>query len=132
MNPGLRPVDADQTVPGVDHAVAGALVARHWNLPDPIVTAIETHHNSVNPDNHLANGVTLANQIALENSGQTEFAPEAIGIVESAKGALGVDDEVFREAVTASETRFEQLAELFAQRDRTITLRQLIPASSLC
>ena len=112
-NPARRPVDAERTVLGVDHAVAGALVARHWNLPDTIVTAIEAHHSPVDFEDDLTNGIILANQIALENAGQTEFASEAVENVENAKRALGVNDGIYREAVTASQARFENLIELF-------------------
>jgi putative nucleotidyltransferase with HDIG domain len=112
-NPARRPVEAEQTVLGVDHAVAGALVARHWDLPDTIVTAIEAHHSPVDFEDDLTNGIILANQIALENAGQTEFASEAVENVENAKRALGVNDGIYREAVTASQARFENLIELF-------------------
>jgi putative nucleotidyltransferase with HDIG domain len=113
-NPARRPVDAERTVLGVDHAVAGALVARHWNLPETMVTAIEAHHNAVDAEDDLTNGVILANQIALTNAGRTDSSSEAIENVANARRALGVDDEVYRDVAVASQVRFENLVELFA------------------
>ncbi|MEO1996761.1 MAG: HDOD domain-containing protein [Planctomycetaceae bacterium] len=113
-NPARRPVDAERTVLGGDHAVAGALVARHWNLPETMVTAIEAHHNAVDAEDDLTNGVILANQIALTNAGRTDSSSEAIENVANARRALGVDDEVYRDVAVASQVRFENLVELFA------------------
>ncbi len=44
---------AEQEVLGIDHAEAGALVARHWQLPPALVAAIGGHHGTApaaNPD----------------------------------------------------------------------------------
>lgn len=46
-------VDAERAVMGIDHADVGALVARHWRLPEPIVHAIGRHHDP-EPDSGTA------------------------------------------------------------------------------
>ncbi len=40
----MRLVDAEREVIGIDHAKVGALVARHWRLPDELSEVIEFHH----------------------------------------------------------------------------------------
>ena len=112
-NPGSRPIDAERTVLGTDHAQTGAIVARYWNLPDAIVTAIQNHHDPADWDDPLTNGVILANQIALENANFTEFAWEAEEIVANAMMALKVDDQMYDAVAEESRVRFEHLIELF-------------------
>lgn len=47
---------------GIDHALAGGLLARRWDLPNRIAVAIERHHNE--SATGLAATVALADQIA--------------------------------------------------------------------
>ena len=46
---GREPRDADLDQFGVDHAAFGAGVGRAWNLPEPIVQAIASHHDGGDP-----------------------------------------------------------------------------------
>jgi HD-like signal output (HDOD) protein len=39
---------------GIDHAEAGALVLRHWGLPDAYIEAIRFHHQPQATDSNLA------------------------------------------------------------------------------
>lgn len=59
--------DAERQVLGVDHALLGAAVARKWNFPESIVTAIAFHHNPGKATKHreLCNLVALANLMCL-------------------------------------------------------------------
>jgi putative nucleotidyltransferase with HDIG domain len=44
-------VDAEHRVLGTDHAEVGGRIARHWDFPEPLVMAIELHHDpDVQPD----------------------------------------------------------------------------------
>jgi putative nucleotidyltransferase with HDIG domain len=45
--------EAEQAVLGIDHAMIGAHLARKWNLPPVICTAIEKHHIPDAPPSHL-------------------------------------------------------------------------------
>ncbi len=47
-------VEAERAVVGCDHAQVGAEAARRWNLPEPLVQAIEHHHR---PDEAAALGL---------------------------------------------------------------------------
>jgi putative nucleotidyltransferase with HDIG domain len=56
-------VEAEREVLGVDHALLGALVARHWNFPEPIARAIAFHHapEITTEDRLLTSLVALSN-----------------------------------------------------------------------
>jgi putative nucleotidyltransferase with HDIG domain len=110
---GHRSIDAENTILGVNHATAGALVAENWNLPQEIVTAIGTHHDPSQWDNDLCNGIILANQIALDNAGHTEFALDDSEIVADAMLGLSVEDEVYQAVAKASDERLDVLIEFF-------------------
>lgn len=112
--PGQQAIDAERAVLGVDHAVAGAVVARQWNLSQNVVAAIEDHHGPVNWERDLTNGVILANQIARENSGQTDFGFDVAQNVADAMFALGMDDGTYDSVLAASQVRFLNLIDLFS------------------
>ncbi len=42
---GIPMVEAEDTVLGLNHAMVGAALARHWNFPEPIRQAIAEHHD---------------------------------------------------------------------------------------
>ncbi|MCP4784410.1 MAG: HDOD domain-containing protein [Fuerstiella sp.] len=113
-HPGHRVIDAERAVLGVDHAEAGAVVASNWKLPEDIVGAIRNHHSPSQWENHLWNGVVLANQIALENTGHTEYTFGDSEIVADAMLALAVEDATYQAVASASRDRFDNLIELFA------------------
>lgn len=60
-------VEVERGVLGVDHALLGGLIARHWNFPDPIVRAIALHHDPerARKDSELTRLVALANLVTL-------------------------------------------------------------------
>jgi signal transduction histidine kinase len=43
-NEGISMIAAEQSIFGIDHAAAGAVVARKWNLPPVLLHTIEFHH----------------------------------------------------------------------------------------
>ena len=94
-HPGLNFIDAEREILGVDHAVAGAMVTRHWNLPEEISLAIENHHNPTNWEHDLWNGIILANQIALENDGHTDSSVDALECVADAMRLQCFDEGFF-------------------------------------
>ncbi len=59
--------DAERQVLGLDHALLGGAVARKWNFPESIVTAIACHHAPERATQHrqLANLVALSNLMCL-------------------------------------------------------------------
>jgi HD-like signal output (HDOD) protein len=64
---GMSFVAAEHQVLGVDHALLGAALAKQWNFPLPIVTAIALHHTPdlAQRDQALVNLVALANLLCM-------------------------------------------------------------------
>lgn len=59
-------VEAERTVLGWDHAQVGAEAARRWNLPEPLVQAIEYHHRPDElEDPGLADAVHVADALSV-------------------------------------------------------------------
>lgn len=65
------PLSAEFSVLGLDHAQVGAMVARHWSLPQAMVQAIRQHHEppvarcaSADPTTWLTDTVHLADAMA--------------------------------------------------------------------
>ena len=44
MAAGVRRLDAEQMLLGMNHAEIGARLAERWNFPEPLVDAIRYHH----------------------------------------------------------------------------------------
>jgi hypothetical protein len=50
---------------GCDHAEVGGLLARHWDLPDVLTSAIERHHEHASiPIDTLGDAIVFANYVA--------------------------------------------------------------------
>jgi putative nucleotidyltransferase with HDIG domain len=81
--------------PGVDHAAAGALLLRHWGLPERIAGAVERHHA---PDAHEEAAIVgLADALVHFREGRTVEVDavlaraHTLGITEHALAALAHD-----------------------------------------
>ena len=59
----VPPVDAERELLGIDHAVVGGLVAKHWRLAPIVTDAVRQHHDV--PDSPVA---TLADVVHLADS----------------------------------------------------------------
>ncbi|HZR25395.1 MAG TPA: HDOD domain-containing protein [Vicinamibacterales bacterium] len=58
-------VEAERETFGCDHTEVGAALARHWNLPDALVSAIECHHDTTLTDpTPTMDAVMVANMVA--------------------------------------------------------------------
>ena len=113
-HPAARPVDSEQVVLGIDHGLAGSIVARYWNLPEEMAFAMENHHNPVDWEHDLTNGVIVASQIAWEMEGNMDFSMDGAQLIADAMLALGLNDETYDAVLVASQKRFENLLELFS------------------
>jgi putative nucleotidyltransferase with HDIG domain len=62
---GVTWVEAERQLIGCDHAEVGAMLARHWKLPEELASAIAHHHDQpiANPD-PLTDAVVFANYVA--------------------------------------------------------------------
>jgi putative nucleotidyltransferase with HDIG domain len=62
---GITWVEAERRLFGFDHAVAGAVLARAWSFPKPMVEAIEHHHDSpIVEASVFTDAVVVANLVA--------------------------------------------------------------------
>ncbi|MFW5731170.1 MAG: HDOD domain-containing protein, partial [Desulfonatronovibrionaceae bacterium] len=72
--------EAENSYWGIDHAIAGAMVLRKWNLPESIIEAISWHHNPSGASEEYrtaASILSLANLMSHEIKGdQTLMAQE--------------------------------------------------------
>jgi putative nucleotidyltransferase with HDIG domain len=57
---------AERQVIGVDHAVAGAMLAERWQFPQSVADCIRLHHDGDGPHSVLSACVFAANQISMK------------------------------------------------------------------
>ncbi len=86
---GVDRLDAEREVLGLDHAIIGARLARHWGLPDGLVDAIGFHHRPeearVEPLLTAVAGLAESVTEALEKDGDLDalsygISPEALAL----------------------------------------------------
>jgi putative nucleotidyltransferase with HDIG domain len=97
---------AEREVLGVDHTVAGALLAQRWEFPESLIEAIK-HHHATPPATGLGRTLWLANELvkvrALGHAGSMAVAPLPTGI-----GApLGESYEAIAASLPDLERQFE-------------------------
>ena len=97
MSQGVRRLDAEREVVGIDHAEIGAMLADRWDFPELLVDTIRHHHEPAEAgiDERLASVVHLAEMFtaALEmGEGLENLAYEMKG---SALGVCGMDRSSF-------------------------------------
>jgi putative nucleotidyltransferase with HDIG domain len=65
LEQGATRVEAERKVLGTDHAEVGALLLKHWRLPEEIIEGVASHHEPVlEPEGRLSPVVHLANCLA--------------------------------------------------------------------
>ncbi len=93
--------EVEQRVFGMTHALIGARLADHWNLPESVVEAVQFHHNpdAATVDKDLTRIVAAANYLSYR-AGLGESSNGCVPVLtESLKLQLGLTDETC-EAVT--------------------------------
>jgi putative nucleotidyltransferase with HDIG domain len=99
---------AERELLGVDHTVAGALLAQKWQFPEALVECIRTHHHPP-PAKGLGRSLFLANQIVkvhnFGNSGNHKIAELPPGLA----GSLGADYESIALSVPDIDKQLEQV-----------------------
>ncbi len=96
----MRIAEAERELLGYDHTGIGAALGRHWNLPEPIIQAIE-HHHAAETCNELsetarvaavANALTYSAGLGEASSGVPPSFPvdtaQTLGISEPKRHAL--------------------------------------------
>ncbi len=96
---------------GVDHTMAGAALAAHWNFSDTIRFAIAGHHEPEGQKVHsLASIVHIANAIthALDMSGVEDDLVPPVSPA-SWKG-LGLSEEIYQQVFIETERQFDEVS----------------------
>lgn len=113
-----RPVVAiEMKILGVSHCYVGAQLARHWNLPDEIVTVLAHHHtpyiDDISAEYPLVRLLNVAEKL-LPNFGITEYC--GTEITDSEWLGLGINPdkaEELRDSVNELAIQAAQIADIF-------------------
>lgn len=101
-------IDAEREFMGVDHALAGAELARLWKLPEAVAEAIAGHHVSDGnqPENEMADAVHVAEVLshALDLGGGADARVPDLSDLSCAR--MGIDWPQFAEHFPLIEARF--------------------------
>ncbi len=103
-------LDAEQTVLGMDHVIAGHALAEHWNFSETMQKAIAGHHEPEAPGaGFLASIVHVADFIAhaLDLSGQVDDMVPNLSLV--AVNSLGMDEETYLHVFRETELEFGEI-----------------------
>jgi putative nucleotidyltransferase with HDIG domain len=104
-------LEAERSVLGTDHVVAGVALAQHWNFSDTMRQAIAHHHDPETPGAgflativHVANAVVHALDVASE---ENDLVPAVSSV---AWTALGLSEESWLHVFRETEMQFDEMA----------------------
>lgn len=103
-------LDTEQAVLGVDHVLAGAALAEHWQFSGTMQQAIAFYHAPETPGaGFLATIVHVANAVAhaLDLAGDPDELVPAVSSV--AWTALGLSEEIWLHVFRETELQFEEM-----------------------
>lgn len=103
-------MQAERAVMGVDHVMAGAALAEHWQFSDTMKMAIEFHHHPDAPGaGLLATIVHIANAIvhALDIAGEDDDLVPTVS--PAAWAALGLEETAYLQVFRETELHFEDV-----------------------
>ncbi len=62
---GIRFIDAEREILGIDHQQLGGMIAQRWRFPPDVISAISCHHNPTSASEHrdIASIVYVANRM---------------------------------------------------------------------
>jgi putative nucleotidyltransferase with HDIG domain len=103
-------LEAERAVLGLDHVVAGAALAEHWNFSDTMRLAIAHHHDPEAAGAgflativHVANSIVHALDVAREDD---DLVPPLSSV---AWNALGLNEESYLHVFRETELQFEEI-----------------------
>lgn len=107
-----HPLQAEMEILEVNHAELGALVARHWGLPESIALGIQYHHTPTDEHPLVCHVVCVADVLAkiVEPTSKTPPYPEDHT---ASFQKLGVDSKLQERVCQAVSARFGKVLELF-------------------
>jgi putative nucleotidyltransferase with HDIG domain len=106
-------LDAERAVLGIDHAIAGQMVAQHWNFSEHLQIAIAGHHTPIDLARHgLASVVHVADGIAhgLDLSGNPDDLVPPMS--DEAWQCLSMSRETYLHVFRETELQFVQASRL--------------------
>lgn len=114
-NDGMLPHLAEKEVFGYDHMQVGAAVARQWNFPDSLVSAIAHHHYPYECDepSETLLAVHVANSIAVLAELRSRDVNDAPAIDPRAVEALGLPDDYVEQTLDFINARVPELLNSF-------------------
>jgi putative nucleotidyltransferase with HDIG domain len=108
-----NPLQAEMEILEVNHAELGALVVRHWGLPEDIALGVQYHHAPTDDLPKVCHVVCVANELAKLVQPAAEKKPPHPENHEASFLALGVDLPMRRKVVEAVSTRLAKVLEMF-------------------
>ncbi|HEX8477687.1 MAG TPA: HDOD domain-containing protein [Telluria sp.] len=106
-------LDVERELLGVDHVMAGALLAQHWQFSDTMHHAIAYHHEPEAPGAgflativHVANAIVHALDLARDDD---ELVPPVSMV---AWTALGLSQEAYLHVFRETEMQFEEMSNI--------------------
>ena len=98
---GLSQLDAESGILGIHHGELGGLIARHWRLPEPIVSGITYHHDPERldlADNSICWVVHLSDLTAkIVGAGLGDDSVPTLDDHVAVIGRLGLDEDSFKQ-----------------------------------
>lgn len=107
-----HPLQAEMEILEVNHAELGALVARHWGLPEAIALGIQYHH-SPSDDHPLVCHVVCAADVLAKIVEPTSQKPPYPEDHASSFEKLAIDRKMQDRVCQAVSARFDKVLELF-------------------
>lgn len=106
-------LDVERELLGVDHVMAGAALAQHWQFSDTMLHAIAYHHEPETPGAgflativHIANAIVHALDLARDDN---ELVPPVSMV---AWTALGLSHEAYLHVFRETEMQFEEMSNI--------------------
>jgi putative nucleotidyltransferase with HDIG domain len=106
-------LDVERELLGVDHVMAGAALAQHWQFSDTMQHAVAYHHAPEAPGAgflativHVANAIVHALDLALD---ENELVPPVSMV---AWTALGLSQEAYLHVFRETEMQFEEMSNI--------------------
>ena len=106
-------MEAETQILQVHHGELGGLIARHWNLPEPIVNGITFHHNPEMGGDSVCDVVHVANVVAKLAQAKLLSKESSASINPDAAERLGLVPEKLEGFVDETVTSFSKVGGLF-------------------
>jgi putative nucleotidyltransferase with HDIG domain len=110
---GLGPMEAETQILQVHHGELGGLIARHWNLPEPIINGITFHHNPELGGDPVCDVVHVANVVAKQAQAKILSKETSASINPDAAERLGLAPENMELIVNETVASFSKVGGLF-------------------